>query len=78
MERATFRHVVGGVVREEASHDYTMRMWTYDDFLRLTRASGFVVRSVFLHEDERARPKVPLGRDAENDGQNRYYVLVPA
>jgi SAM-dependent methyltransferase len=77
-ERASFRHVAGGEALEEATHLYTMRMWTHDDLVRLTAAAGFRVREVHVAASDVRRVRTDLSRAAENDGQNRYYVLAPA
>jgi hypothetical protein len=76
-ERATFRHVVDGRALEEATHLYTMRMWTYDDLRRLASASGFRIREAWRGDADSDRVRVEVTRDAENDGENRYYVLEP-
>jgi hypothetical protein len=74
-ERATFRHVVDGRTVEEATHLYTMRMWTYDDLRRLASASGFRIREAWQGDADSPRVLVPVSPSAANDGQNRYYVL---
>jgi SAM-dependent methyltransferase len=77
-ERATFRRVAGDHVLAETTHEYVMRVWTYDDLLRLTAAAGLAVREAWLHDEEAGFPRVPVSDAAENDGQNRYYRLVSA
>jgi SAM-dependent methyltransferase len=77
LERAHFRRVTAGRVVAVAEHAFTMRMWTYDDLLRLVAAAGLGIAAVHAWDDAgRVRPE-DLAPAAENDGQNRYYVLSP-
>jgi SAM-dependent methyltransferase len=76
-ERATFRHVAEGAVREETEHLYEMRMWTMGDLLRLTSAAGLRISRAHLSDADLGRPEVAVSPAAVNDGQNRCWFLVP-
>jgi SAM-dependent methyltransferase len=77
LERATFRHVLDGRDLQTVVHDFTMRMWTREDWRRVVSAAGFRVDRVFRHAGEDDRPAVAPSAALENTGENAYWFLAP-
>jgi SAM-dependent methyltransferase len=78
VERATFRHEREGRVLETVVHDFAMRMWTYDDLVRIVSSAGFRIDRAFRHEGDLSRPPVVASKALENTGENAYWFLAPA
>lgn len=74
-EWARYRRRRGDRVVAEAAELFTMRMWTFDDLLRLARDAGFTVERAFRNDGPRGRPEVAVDARLENDGANHYFVL---
>ncbi len=78
-ETGAFRHVVDGRVIAETVERFAMRMWTFQDLVELTSASGWTLDRVCYRQCA-SGPTIQsaLDRDVENSGFNWTFVLRPA